>query len=46
MKRDFFKDNHRMAMMMSMLEKKSTDEMNAIRERASNILKNLDNFQC
>jgi len=45
-KRDFFKDNHRIAMMMSILEKKSTDEMTAIRGRASNILKNLDNFQC
>lgn len=43
-KREFFKDNHRMSMMMSMLEKKSAAEMNAIIERASYIIKNLDNF--
>ncbi len=41
-KKEFFQDNHRMAMMMSMLEKKSTAEMTDIRERASNIIKNLD----
>lgn len=43
-KKDFFKDNQRMSMMMSMLEKKSPDNMDAIRERATNIIKNLDNI--
>ena len=41
-KKEFFQDNHRMSMMMSLLDKKSPDEMTAIRERASSIIKNLD----
>ncbi|MDN3596531.1 cryptochrome/photolyase family protein [Zunongwangia endophytica] len=39
-KKEYFKDNQRMNMMMSLLEKKSPEELSNIKERASKIIKN------
>lgn len=43
-KRDFFKNNPRMRMMMSLLNKKSAKEVSAIKERAYKIIKNPDAY--
>ena len=43
-KREFFKDNRRMGMMLNMLDKKSEDELFRIKERANTIIQNPENF--
>ena len=43
-KKEFFKDNHRMNMMLSLLEKKTTYELNALKERAAKIIDNPSNY--
>ncbi|MGY5847924.1 cryptochrome/photolyase family protein [Salegentibacter sp. HM20] len=43
-KREYFKDNRRMKMMLSLLDKKSPEEMEAINSRAAEIIKNPDKF--
>ncbi|WP_281540886.1 cryptochrome/photolyase family protein [Maribacter aestuarii] len=43
-KREHFKDNHRMNMMMSLLEKKNNAELNDLQERAQQIISNPDNY--
>ncbi|GEQ87116.1 cryptochrome/photolyase family protein [Patiriisocius marinistellae] len=43
-KRKFFKTNNRMAMMMNMLNKKSTNDILALKERAAKIIENPDHF--
>jgi len=43
-KREFFKDNRRMGMMLNMLDKKSQDELFRIKERANAIIQNPENF--
>ncbi|WP_373057026.1 cryptochrome/photolyase family protein [Zunongwangia sp. H14] len=43
-KRPYFKDNQRMKMMMSLLDKKPAEEMQEIRNRAEAIRKNPDSF--
>jgi deoxyribodipyrimidine photolyase-related protein len=43
-KREFFKDNRRMGMMLNMLDKKSEDELFRIKERANAIIQNPENF--
>ncbi len=43
-KQEFFKDNQRMNMMMSMLEKKDQKDLEALVSRAQEIIKNPQNF--
>ncbi len=43
-KQEHFKDNQRMGMMMSLLEKKGKDELEALRERARDIIQNPDTY--
>ena len=43
-KKEHFKDNQRMTMMLSLLEKKSASEMEYIREKSAEIIKNPDAF--
>ncbi|WP_222983543.1 cryptochrome/photolyase family protein [Flagellimonas meishanensis] len=43
-KREFFENNHRMSMMMSLLDKKDSEEMAALRKRAQEVIKNPDKF--
>lgn len=43
-KKEYFKDNQRMNMMMAMLEKKSADELSKLKERAASIIENPDNY--
>ncbi|MAM27781.1 MAG: cryptochrome/photolyase family protein [Flavobacteriaceae bacterium] len=43
-KKAHFKNNHRMNMMMSLLEKKSAANLSALKERAAKIIENPDNF--
>ncbi|KAA2215969.1 cryptochrome/photolyase family protein [Maribacter flavus] len=43
-KKEHFKDNQRMNMMMSLLDKKSASEMEYIREKSAEIIKNPDTF--
>lgn len=43
-KKDYFKDNQRMAIMLNLLEKKNAEELASLKERAQEILKNPDNF--
>ncbi|MGB3145344.1 MAG: cryptochrome/photolyase family protein, partial [Maribacter sp.] len=43
-KRAHFKDNHRMNMMISLLDKKGEKEMKELRERAQEIIQNPDAF--
>ncbi|MBZ9630703.1 cryptochrome/photolyase family protein [Salegentibacter sp. LM13S] len=43
-KREFFKNNRRMAMMLNMLDKKSENELFRIKERANSIIQNPENF--
>ena len=43
-KRTYFKDNHRMNMMMSLLEKKEQNEMAELHKRAQKIIKNPAGF--
>ena len=43
-KKEHFSDNNRMAMMMSLLDKKSATELDSLRERAQKIIANPDGF--
>ena len=43
-KKEYFKNNQRMSMMMSLLDKKSSEELSAIKERAQKIIENPDYF--
>ncbi|TKD55892.1 cryptochrome/photolyase family protein [Flavobacterium sp. ASW18X] len=43
-KKEYFKDNQRMAMMLNLLEKKNASELAQLKERAQEIIKNPDNF--
>ncbi|TDQ30744.1 cryptochrome/photolyase family protein [Zeaxanthinibacter enoshimensis] len=43
-KRPYFKDNQRMSLMLSLLDKIEPDELKAIRERAAKIIRNPGNF--
>ncbi len=43
-KKAHFKNNQRMSMMLSLLEKKSKEELNELRERARNIIEQPDQF--
>ncbi|WGK65130.1 cryptochrome/photolyase family protein [Croceiramulus getboli] len=43
-KKEHFEDNQRMNMMMSMLEKKDKDDLEALKKRAQDIIKNPGNY--
>jgi deoxyribodipyrimidine photolyase-related protein len=43
-KKAHFKNNQRMSMMLSLLEKKSNDELNELRERAQQVISHPDGF--
>lgn len=43
-KKEFFKNNQRMSMMLSLLDKKSSDELKELRERAQEVIANPDSF--
>ncbi len=43
-KKEFFKDNPRMAMMLNLLKKKDPKELGELRERAREIIATPDNF--
>jgi deoxyribodipyrimidine photolyase-related protein len=43
-KKEHFKDNQRMAMMMNLLKKKSSQELSALKERAAKIIENPDQY--
>lgn len=43
-KKDHFKNNQRMNMMMNLLDKKSAEELSALKKRAADIIKNPSNF--
>lgn len=43
-KKEHFKDNHRMNMMMSLLEKKDSAELKALKQRAKDVIENADAF--
>ena len=43
-KKDHFKSNHRMGMMMNLLDKKSSKEMQEIKEYAQKIIENSDSY--
>jgi len=43
-KKDHFKNNQRMSMMMSLLEKKSKEELNELQQRAKEIIEQPDQF--
>ena len=43
-KRQYFSSNNRMAMMMSLLNKKPSEELKALKERANEIISNPDQF--
>lgn len=43
-KKQHFKDNHRMNMMMSLLEKMDGDTLGALQERAATIIEHMDDF--
>ena len=43
-KKEYFKNNQRMGMMMNLLNKKSPEELSALKERAAEIMSNPDNF--
>lgn len=43
-KKDYFKGNQRMAMMLNLLEKKDADELAELKERAQKIIQNPDDF--
>ncbi len=43
-KKEFFKDNHRMSMMMSLLNKIPESKLKAIKARANTIINNVNNF--
>ena len=43
-KKEYFKDNQRMGMMLNLLHKKDAKELTALKERAKEIMKNPDNF--
>ena len=43
-KKAYFKNNQRMSMMLSLLEKKSKEELNELQERARNIIEQPDQF--
>ena len=43
-KKEHFKDNHRMNMMMSLLNKMDNEKLVALQERAATIIENIDDF--
>ena len=43
-KRTYFKNNHRMSMMLNLLDKKNPEEIEALRKRARDIISNPDEF--
>ena len=43
-KKEYFKNNQRMNMMLNLLNKKSAKELSALKERATDIIKNPDNY--
>ena len=43
-KKEHFKDNQRMGMMMNLLEKKDSQELSALKKRAADIIENPDNY--
>lgn len=43
-KKEYFKGNQRMAMMLNLLEKKDGEELKALKERAQKIIQNPDDF--
>lgn len=43
-KKEFFKDNHRMNMMLNLLNKKTAKDLSTLKERAAKIIENPDNF--
>jgi deoxyribodipyrimidine photolyase-related protein len=43
-KKEHFKDNHRMNMMMSLLNKMDNEKLVALQERAATIIENMDDF--
>lgn len=43
-KREHFENNNRMAMMMNLLEKKSKDELNALKKRAQEVIEHPERF--
>ena len=43
-KKEFFQNNHRMNMMLNLLEKKSAQELSSLKERAAKIIENPDNY--
>ena len=43
-KKEYFKDNQRMNMMLSLLNKKSAKELSVLKERAADIIKNPSNY--
>ncbi len=43
-KKEYFKDNHRMTMMMSLLEKMPTSKLNELKNRAQHIIDNVNDF--
>jgi deoxyribodipyrimidine photolyase-related protein len=43
-KKEYFKNNQRMGMMMNLLKKKDPEELSALKERAAEIIENPDNF--
>ena len=43
-KKEYFKNNNRMAMMLSLLDKKDKKELNALKERAKKVIENPDQF--
>ncbi|MDT0556565.1 cryptochrome/photolyase family protein [Patiriisocius hiemis] len=43
-KKEYFKDNHRMNMMLNLLNKKSAKDISALKERAAKIIENPNNF--
>ena len=43
-KKEYFKDNQRMNMMLSLLNKKSAKELSVLKERAADIVKNPSNY--
>jgi deoxyribodipyrimidine photolyase-related protein len=43
-KKEYFKNNQRMGMMMNLLKKKDPEELSALKERAAEIIENPDKF--
>ena len=43
-KKDYFKNNQRMAMMLNLLNKKNTEELQQLKDRAFEVISNPDKF--